>query len=619
MTNQIFISFAPADAALVDHLRLRLQREGFPVWNDQDASGAALDPERRIHQAVQACWAMLVIVSPQSIDSAQRHREWKLALRFQKPLLPLVLGAVTLPLLLRRRRPLTISDPNNLDMPALLQRLAWLRSPRGEIQTLRDQVADFERALAQGQPPHAAALRTEIDRLHQQIAVREQALATPVPAPAPPPVEPAPAPVPVEPPPPPPTPPAPPSVQRREDWGEAPDVHIFYGRQAELTTLADWIITDRCRLISLLGIGGMGKTTLATKIARLHATEFTHVIWRSLRNAPPLGELLGQCIVFLSDQRETDLPDENSQRITRLMHYLQQQRCLLILDNTETILRGGDQAGRYREGYEGYGDLLLRVGETAHQSLLILTSREKPRELARLEGTAAPVRTFQLTGVGQDDGKAMLQDKGLAGTDTDWSELVRIYSGNPLALKLTAESIREIFAGDIAEFLSEGGAIFGDVLAVLDQQFSRLSELEQEVMYWLAIEREPVGADELRVALVAPVGKRVFLEALGDLRRRSLIEQSPAGLTLQNVVMEYMTERLVEQVTEELLSGAIKLFNTHALMKAQAKEYVRNSQVRLILDEVATRLEQRLGSRAAVVERLTKILALLRQEAEEVS
>lgn len=117
----------------------------------------------------------------------------------------------------------------------------------------------------------------------------------------------------------------------------------------------------------------------------------------------------------------------------------------------------------------------------------------------------------------------------------------------------------------------------------------------------------------LRTALVTPVGKRDFLEALGDLRRRSLVEQSPAGLTLQNVVMEYVTDRLVAQVTEEILSGSIKMLNTHALMKAQAKEYVRNSQVRLILAEVLTRLEQQLGSRAAVTARLTQVLGLLRE------
>ncbi|NTV61924.1 MAG: TIR domain-containing protein [Oscillochloris sp.] len=610
MGAHLYISAADADAPLVAQLRQQLQQAGFVVWDGRGSSSA------QVPQAIQACWALLVVASPHSINATERHSEWTMALRSDKPLVPLVIGAVTLPSLLQRRRPLTASDPNRIDMPALLQRLTWLRSPRGEMQALRDRLGDLERSLARGQTSNADAIRAEIDRVQRQISAREQGLAAPVPqpaAPAPAPVTPAPAPI--EPAPLPFLPQL--AVQRHEDWGEAPDVHTFYGRQDELATLAQWITADRCRLVSLLGIGGMGKTTLATKVARTHADDFAYVVWRSLRNAPPLNDLLGQCIVFLSDQRETDLPDDSGQRISILIRYLQQQRCLLILDNAETILRGGDKAGRYREGYEGYGDLILRVGEAQHQSLLIITSREKPREFARLEGTASPVRSLQLAGVGQDDGKAILYDKGLEGSDHDWAELVRIYSGNPLALKLTAESIREIFAGEIAGFLSEGGVLLGDVLQILAQQFDRLAPLEQELMYWLAIEREPVTADELRTSLVAPVGKRDFLEALGDLRRRSLVEQSPAGLTLQNVVMEYVTDRLVEQVTEEILNGTIKMLNTHALMKAQAKEYVRNSQVRLILAEVLTRLEQRLGSKAAVTSRLTQVLAQLRAEAAQ--
>lgn len=54
------------------------------------------------------------------------------------------------------------------------------------------------------------------------------------------------------------------------DWGEAPDASIFYGRTQELETLTQWIQVDRCRVINLLGMGGMGKTALvATLLARL--------------------------------------------------------------------------------------------------------------------------------------------------------------------------------------------------------------------------------------------------------------------------------------------------------------------------------------------------------------
>ncbi len=463
---------------------------------------------------------------------------------------------------------------------ALMERLSFLKTEQ-LIQsdpsirfTLHKQIAQLEQERDD--------VEQQFDALKQQLPVGELVMATSVPA-------------------------------RHQDWGEAPDASAFHGRVDERATLAQWMTGDRCRLVCILGIGGMGKTSLATVMAQQCQGDFSHLVWGSLRNAPRLDDLLGQWIVFLSNQQQTDLPDTTAERITLLMDYLKRQRCLLVLDNLETILRGGQTAGVYREGYEGYGDLIRRVGEQAHQSMLLLTSREVPDGYERFDGAVA--RTLPLTGVSRSEGQVILHDKALSGSEADWSALVARYSGNPLALKLTSEFIREAYGGAIADFLHEGESILGEVRSVLDQQFGRLTAFEQELMYWLAIEREPVATDDLRETLLVPPSRRTLVEAIVNLRRRSLIERGEAGLTLQNVVMEYVTERLIAQVADEIVSGSIHLLNTHALMKAQAKEYVRNSQVRLILAEVLELLEQRMGSRTAVTARLTEILALLRAEA----
>jgi hypothetical protein len=138
-------------------------------------------------------------------------------------------------------------------------------------------------------------------------------------------------------------------------------------------------------------------------------------------------------------------------------------------------------------------------------------------------------------------------------------------------------------------------AIFDDIRDVLDQQFARLSALERELLVWLAIEREPTTIPALQANLVHREPQRAVLEALRSLQRRSLLEQPGEGFTLQNVVMEYTTDFLVTQVVRELETDLLDLFARHALSKAQAREYVRQSQVRLILAPVAERLAARLG------------------------
>ncbi|UBF25149.1 pentapeptide repeat-containing protein [Kovacikia minuta CCNUW1] len=186
---------------------------------------------------------------------------------------------------------------------------------------------------------------------------------------------------------------------------------------------------------------------------------------------------------------------------------------------------------------------------------------------------------------------------------------------------------------------------------------TRLSGLEQEILYWLAIAREPIPLEELRADLLLPESRLKLTETLDFLKRRSLLEIISTGFTLQPAVMEYVTNRLIEGVFEEIVQlcggeeaegrsqraegedaetrrhgdtkgkaedrgqrgeGNVQhsalstqhsnsnstqnsklktqnplstpLLRNHGLIKATAKDYIREAQTRLILEPVAGQL-----------------------------
>ena len=325
--------------------------------------------------------------------------------------------------------------------------------------------------------------------------------------------------------------------QPRIDLGDAPEISTFFDRTSELSTLKQWILENRTRLISILGLSGIGKSAIALQLIQHIQYEFDCIIWRSLRDAPPLQTLQTDLIKFLSQQQETKLP--------YLINYLRSHRCLIILDDVQTIFSSGQLAGNYKQGYENYGTFFKQIAESCHNSCIVLLSWEKPREIAALEGDRKNCQTLQLNSLGEP-AREIFTEKSLSESEK-WSELIDIYRGNPLWLNIVSAAIQDLFSGKISDFLSYDSLVLGDLEYLLHQHFQRLSDSEKQVMSWLANQIKALEISKKPALL--ELSPSEFLKAVESLRRRSLIEKVQKGdraiFTVQPAIAEYIKTHIL--------------------------------------------------------------------------
>ncbi|WP_313926644.1 NB-ARC domain-containing protein [Anabaena sp. FACHB-1237] len=220
-----------------------------------------------------------------------------------------------------------------------------------------------------------------------------------------------------------------------QDWGTGIDISTFYGRNEELIQLESWILQDSCRLVSLLGMEGVGKTTFVTHLAKQIQDQFNYVFWRSLPTVPYFDTMLNDLLSLFSHHKETK-PD-----INKIIHYLRTHRCLIILDNVNI------------DHFE-YIQFMKIITESHHQSCIIFTSREQHQEITFLEYWLSSVRCLKLDN-SPEIPFSLIESKSLQGSDQQKYDLCNFCDHNPLKVKQVIISIIDLYDGDIGKFLEE--------------------------------------------------------------------------------------------------------------------------------------------------------------------
>ncbi len=356
------------------------------------------------------------------------------------------------------------------------------------------------------------------------------------------------------------------------DWAEAPEVTFFCDRQTELAQLEQWILDDKCKLVGLLGMGGMGKTTLAVKLVEQIHSRFEYVIWRSLQSTSQLKDLLLELINFFSSPQQRPMnrlrrllaprnleiqpyalshleEQDTSALLTLLMSQLREHQCLIVLDDVDSLLKSsalGDSSevriGEWKSEAMEYQHFIKRISHERHQSCLLAISREPPKELPLLGAEIVPL--MYLKGLSIPAGESIVKKSGsITAPPSQWQTLIHYYDGNPFILKIVAGVIQQFMQGNLTLYLEtveKGGFALADLTDLLKGHLERLSPSEQEVLGWLAIADHPLTLEELQTHLVSHQAQGQVINILESLQRRSLLHQDHQTFTISSVLKQHI-------------------------------------------------------------------------------
>ncbi len=326
-----------------------------------------------------------------------------------------------------------------------------------------------------------------------------------------------------------------------------PEVSSFQGRGLELAQLINWINDLHCRFILITGMAGCGKTALATKAVEMVKNSFYKVIFLSINNNFSLKDFLEFCLRSLDSNLDTN--KDTNKLLVDLTLYLQKYRCLLILDDLNSIVEFKKMVTYYRSDYQEYAQFLRCLITTNHNSLIIATSNIFITQLSYY--SSKRVKTLQLKGLKREVilsifGKnKIVQDIPL---DT-WERICNYYQNNPELIKIAVRNFNYLPMFD-SNIYQEYYPYIEEIDCIIEGELQCLDDLSREVVYWLAFNFETNNLKQLFHSINCPRNK--ILKVLDFLEKHSLIKSNGQNYILKSIYRDYVQRHLVKVATKKI-------------------------------------------------------------------
>src|SRR5262249_41429724 len=139
------------------------------------------DWDTEIEKAIRDCKSLLFVMSEDSVeDQSDCKNEWTRALRYKRPVIPLLYHPGTLmPFRLGSRQYIDFTGNFDQALARLRNHLKWLDSPDGALQALEDRLADAKRDLRRAGPEQEARVQEDVSQLGVLIKDQQRIAADP--------------------------------------------------------------------------------------------------------------------------------------------------------------------------------------------------------------------------------------------------------------------------------------------------------------------------------------------------------------------------------------------------------------------------------------------------------